>query len=541
MFLFGDFNFPGINWSTGLHTNAVERDFYDMCLNLTLSQVIKDATRVSSQSSNILDLILTTAPETLDSLFHLPGISDHQVILANIKLSFKKSPTQQKLITLYDKGNYEAINTELQNFYDAYEVGFPTRDVNDNWLLFKDAMRDLINLYIPTRLIKSNPQAPWFNSSLKRLNNKKKRLFRSASKYNTPAAWNKYNSADEAYRSALESTKRSFYYQRLPNMLINNPKQFWKIINPSPTTLISLIDKEGISIDVENCANILNEVFNLVFTKEIVGNHPVTSAYNFPLMSAIEFDEEGIYHIIKNLKLSSSAGVDELNSKVLKNTNTLTSKILTLIFTQSLTTGCIPDDWKVGKIVPISKKGDKFSPLNYRPISLTCIPCKIMEHVIFSKLVSFLEMNKFFYPYQHGFRKGFSCESQLSAFIHNLHCNLDNNIQTDAVFLDFSKAFDRVPHNRLMLKLSQLNLDANVISWINCFLTGRTQFVLANNHSSYPSSVTSGVPQGSVLGPLLFLIYINDLPISVVSNIRLFADDCVIYRSIISPADNIIL
>ena len=151
------------------------------------------------------------------------------------------------------------------------------------------------------------------------------------------------------------------------------------------------------------------------------------------------------------------------------------------------------------------KGGDKHSPNNYRPISLTSIPCKILEHIIYSQLVNFLESNMFFNAAQHGFRKSFSCETQLLLFTNDLHSALDRGSQMDCVFLDFSKAFDKVSHELLLLKLNNLHIDANVMAWIECFLTNRFQFVTANNHTSPLASVTSGVPQGSVPGQLLFL------------------------------------
>lgn len=183
------------------------------------------------------------------------------------------------------------------------------------------------------------------------------------------------------------------------------------------------------------------------------------------------------------------------------------------------------------------KSGDRHSPNNYRPVSLTSICCKIMEHVIYSHIIKFLESNSFFTKFQHGFRKSFSCETQLISFTHDLHTVLDRGSITDCIFLDFAKAFDTVPHDLLLLKLSNLNLDPNILAWLNCFLTNRYQFVTVNSINSDFSSVNSGVPQGSVLGPLLFLIYINDLPTNISSSISLFADDCVIYREIASDCD----
>lgn len=258
---------------------------------------------------------------------------------------------------------------------------------------------------------------------------------------------------------------------------------------------------------------------------------------DFLPMYPVTIDAVGVQRLIHNLKLSSCCGVDEINPKFLKNTELFSSIFLSLVFSQSIQCSTLPLDWKVGKVVPLHKSGNTQSPLNYRPISLTSVPCKLLEHIIYSNIVSFLESNSFFTPFQHGFRKHYSCETQLLYFTNDIASALDRGSLVHCIFLDFQKAFDTVPHQLLLLKISTLNIDPNILKWIECFLTYRTQFVTTNDYDSPLSKVTSGVPQGSVLGPLLFLIYINDLPDHINSSIRLFADDCVLYREITQESD----
>lgn len=199
----------------------------------------------------------------------------------------------------------------------------------------------------------------------------------------------------------------------------------------------------------------------------------------------------------------------------------------------------LPGDWKAARISPVFKKGNRLSPQNYRPISLTSSCCKLIEHIIATQIVNFLDQHSILTQFQHGFRKGYSTVTQLVTVIHSFALNLDNNRQTDIIFLDFSKAFDRVPHDKLIQKLKRIGLPDILVNWIAEYLTNRSQFVAINDHRSPSLHVSSGVPQGSVLGPLLFLIYINDI-VNVITptvQIRLFADDCVLFRDIYSVHD----
>lgn len=542
LFLLGDFNFPNINWTTQpasispFSTQASE--FFNFCSIFSLTQLVDHSTRISSHAANTLDLILTTRPDFTSDITYLPGISDHSLLSFSFNASFPKVSNNKKVIRDYKKANFQAINHELSIFLDTFLANFDDHSVQTNWDIFACKVYDLTEKFIPKRTITCNHRAPWYNAHLKRLSNCKKRLYRSARKSPTDSRWEAYRLASNAYISALKAAKSSFLSQTLPSMLNNNVRKFWKVINPPHDNSIYLEDASGNSISLSDCAAVLNDTFTKNFSVPSTINAPSVQTYNFPVMSSICIEAPGVAKLIAGLKYHSSPGYDLIDSKFLKNTSSFSSIILTKIFQQSLDTSTLPIQWKIGKVVPLFKSGQKTSPANYRPISLTSTCCKLLEHIIFSHLVNFLESNSFFTSAQHGFRKSLSCETQLISFTHKLHRILDQSSKADCVYLDFSKAFDKVCHKLLLHKLSKLQLDDTIMKWIVCFLKNRSQFVSANNHNSSLSQVSSGVPQGSVLGPLLFLIYINDLPSLISSNVHLFADDCVIFREITADNDS---
>ena len=254
-------------------------------------------------------------------------------------------------------------------------------------------------------------------------------------------------------------------------------------------------------------------------------------------MLEININLNGILKLFSNLQPYKAAGPGEIRPIVLRELRTEIAPIIQLIFEKSLATGKLPSDWTRANISPIFKKGKKGDPSNYRPISLTCILCKVMEHIIASNLTAHLNRHNILYHLQHGFRQKRSCEMQLLQFIEDLGKQLIKGYQIDLVRLDFSKAFDKVNHLKLLFKLSQHRVKGNTLNWIRSFLLGRTQAVVLEGERSAEAPVTSGVPQGSVLGPLLFLLYINDLPQNIQSQVRLFPDDTAVYLTVTSSED----
>ena len=371
---------------------------------------------------------------------------------------------------------------------------------------------------------------------MKRLHKRKQRAYNQYSKNRDEASYEKFRAA----RKTTFRETRSAYRKYVNEVVSDSPKKFWSFVKNLKVDTIGIptLKKDGkLESDNKAKAEILNDQFKSVFTKENP-QLPSLPELNTPTMPDIIISVEGVAKLLHDLNPSKASGPDNISARILKLAAEELAPALSIIFQKSLDTGEIPLSWLRANITPLFKKGKRTCASNYRPVSLTCICSKLLEHIIHSNIMS--HFDKFFIltDKHHGFRSKHSCESQSILTIHDLAKCLDKKSQIDVAIMDFSKAFDSVPHNRFLFKLTRLGIKNQTHRWISNFLKHRAQRVVVGGEHSTWTEVVSGVPQGTVLGPLLFLTYINDLPDNLKSSVRLFTDDCVLYHEIQNEIDS---
>ena len=344
------------------------------------------------------------------------------------------------------------------------------------------------------------------------------------------------------YNSLIRKSKRMAEI-KLARESKQNPRKFFSYFSYGKTKNFStnLLQENNVIIDDQkDIANTLNEYFASVFVED----HPVSVQTHSTLgtkLTNIKLNVEDVKNIVKTFNVHKTAGPDNIYMRTISENIDNLSVALEIIINESLKSSEVPLDWKLANVTPIFKSGDKTKAKNYRPISLTSVVCKILEKKIKYEINNHLEISQIKLDSQHGFRNKRSCLTNLLEFTEYISKNMDAGSGVDTVYLDFAKAFDKVSHSRLLLKLKMLGISGSVNEWIKSWLTNRTQRVVLNGYKSNWVNVKSGVPQGSVLGPLLFSLYINDFGNGLSCEVLQFADDTKLYKSINSYNDCIVL
>jgi hypothetical protein len=497
--------------------------------------------------------MITNNPTRAIKVQVIPGVSDHDCVLLDVDARAAKHKQPPRKIPLYKKAQWDELRDHMTTVGERIQDQATTASANTLWDHFCAGLHDGVKKFIPHKTCKNKDGLPWMTPQIKTMIKKKNRLsYKKRKSRNFDRSSASYQTMADKLRqlnSTIQREMRRAYWRHIESLITpegedgeyTGMKRFWSFIkhqrkDPSG---VSPLKKNGQTTSTpKGKADILNQQFESVFTHETpVPDDLLPSNSLYPKMADITFSTAGVEKILKNLNPHKAAGPDDISPHVLKELAPTIAPALTTIFTRSYDTGEVPDAWRKANVAPIYKKGPKCEPSNYRPISLTCIACKLMEHVVASNIMKHGNNNNILYDLQHGFREKRSCETQLIEFSTDLFNNMQDGKQTDILILDFSKAFDKVGHQRLIHKLDFYGISGKTNRWIKGFLSSRKQTVVLDGTRSYEGEVVSGVPQGSVLGPCLFLYYINDLPDGLTSKARLFADDTIIYVTIATTSD----
>ena len=529
----------GMNNSCGLLLN----DLLDIN---GYSQVINEPTNFEpNKTPSCIDLIFTNQNNILLDSGIIPSLSTfchHQITFAKLNIKINLPPLYKRRVWHFKDAKSDLIKRSISQF--DWKRVLDNLDVNQQVNILTKTLLNIFSNFIPNEIISCNyKDPPWISTEIKNMLKRKNRLFK---KYTSNGRkvddFYALNQCSAQCCELIESSKTK--YLRNIGKKLNNPdtapKVYWswlnRLLGKVKVPLIPPILVEGKFITkFKEKADAFNSFFSNQCTVLNNGSSLPDLVYKTNKnISDVKFTSDDISKVIKGLNPIKAHGHDEISIRMIHLCGDSIILPLKIIFENALKSGCFPDSWKKGNVIPVHKKASKQSVSNYRPISLLPIFGKIFEKIIYNNLYSYLIENEILNENQSGFRKGDSCVNQLIAITHEIFNNFSGNpsLETRGVFLDISKAFDKVWHEGLLFKLKQYGVKGPMFEILKNYLENRYQRVILNGTHSDWSQICAGVPQGSVLGPLLFLIYINDLPDNLTSSAKLFADDTSLFSTV---------
>ena len=431
----------------------------------------------------------------------------------------------------------ERFNEDLLNM--PWERIVLKTDTNSMWICWKELFLEVLDKHAPIRQIrKRSCSVPWITSDIKELIFDRDKMKRKAMVTKQSVDWDAYKTSRNRVNIALRRGK-SEYYRKKTAQQNKNPKEAWKTINDllgrsSNDTTINELSIDGSNItSTQEMANGFNEYFTNIgpnLASSIDDSNTSFRLFVKPAKSKLDrFKLVSVSRVIKllnGLSNCKATGLDKISGRILKVAVNSIAPSLTHIFNHALISNCFPDEWKMARLVPIHKKGPRDLIENYRPISILPVISKIMERILYEQIYQYLSDNSLLTEYQYGFRKMHSTVSALLDSTNSWYVNMDRKMFNLVVLLDLKKAFDTIDHSILLSKLELYGITGNALSMIRSYLSGRNQKCQLGDKMSTARRIECGIPQGSILGPLFFLIYINDLPQCLNhATARLFADD----------------
>ena len=505
---------------------------------------VNEPTRITINTATILDQFVGNLYDMLYDISVLPPVShnDHCTISAQIKFKTHKLSAHKRFIWLYEKADFDAFRQALQLF--NWDICFDNDNIDDVCNSWTQNFLSIAKQFIPNRFITVRPSdCPWYTTHLRRLKRKLDRIHGRAKQSNDPELWAVYRETRNDYNHQIKKAEQDYNHKLADNLKSKtvSSKQWWKLAKTflgftSNSSYPPIRDGDDIYFDNKGKAQAFNEFFishSNINTEGASLPNTITAVQSE--LSQIVIQEQEILDLLKSIDISKSTGPDGISPRMLKEAASAIYPSLCRLVNLSLTTCKVPSEWKKAHVLPLHKKKEKDILDNYRPVSLLSCVSKILERAVFKHVYNYFRDNFLISLYQSGFTPGDSTINQL-VHIYHLLCNaLDKKKEVRIVFCDISKAFDRVWHEGLIFKLKCMGITGTLLLWFEDYLSNRCQRVVLEGEKSSWSLIKAGVPQGSVLGPLLFLVYINDITNNVDSNIRLFADDTTIFVDVDDP------
>ena len=463
----------------------------DMMNNMFMTQMVNEPTR----QKNILDLVFTSCPDLVKNTSVIPGISDHSAVSVEITARAMVNKKKPRKVLLYAKMNKEAIEKDLKTFTTRFNATKGILDAEQNWCRFKQGLHQIITDHVPSKVIRCKNNLPWINHGIRRALKKKNKIYKKAKKSGKQTHWEKYKDLQAQCKEKMKTAYGDYLKGLFEGDNGKPSKNFWKAIKARRKDNVGvppLRNEEGkLATEPAEKASILSEQYKQVFTDESTNNIPDLGQSPFRAMKQIRITNKGVEKLLSRLNPKKAIGPDMVSTRILKDFAHKIAPIIASIFQQSLNTGQVPNDWKQANVVAIYKKSKKDDPANYRPVSLTSVTCKCLEHIIFSEIMKHIDSNNILVPFQHGFRSGRSTETQLIQTIDDPATTLNLKGRTNILILDFSKAFDTVAHQRLLRKLHYYGIRGGTEKWLSQWLTDRTQTVVVDGENSPPERVKS--------------------------------------------------
>ena len=416
-----------------------------------------------------------------------------------------------------------------------------TLDVNEYWTIMEETIKRVADKMYPLRKIRIKEKGdPWMTHKIIELLHDKDRIRKKAKKSGRLEDWNRAKQVQNIANNAIKRAKMDFI-KETSKRYEKDTKKFWDNINKllpkkSSHGFINLTDKtHDIAVEPKDTVKFINEYFTGIgprLARAFDGVwYPQWERVPY-LINDITTNVDEVINLCRSIECHKSSSIENLSSMLIKDAFLAIPELVTNCFNLSFNQGVFPDKWKVARIIPLFKGGGITDVNNYRPVSLLPLPGKLIEKIVRTRLFSYLELYDLLNQCQGGFRPGRSTIDTAAELTDDIMLQMNDSSCTLATFIDFRKAFDTVNHNILLNKLDRLGIHGKTFVWLTSYLYDRCQCTLANGIRSAQLPITCGVPQGSILGPLLFLIYVNDISYNITnSNTKLYADDTVIYAS----------